>query len=92
MRQIVWGSLPFGEGVVLDPFMGSGSTVAAAEALGYESIGIEIDKEFVELARKAISKLASIKTDWESFEGPNGNGGSQKITDHPYDSRQLKLV
>jgi DNA modification methylase len=34
--QIVRASLPLGEGVVLDPFAGSGSTLAAAEAVGYK--------------------------------------------------------
>ena len=39
MRQIVRASLPLGNGIVLDPFMGGGSTIAAAIAVGYESIG-----------------------------------------------------
>ncbi len=43
MRQIVRASLPLGMGTLLDPFMGGGSTIAAALAVGYESIGIEID-------------------------------------------------
>ncbi|NLF41025.1 site-specific DNA-methyltransferase, partial [bacterium] len=43
MRQIVRGVLPLGEGVVVDPFAGAGSTLAAAEALGYESLGVEQD-------------------------------------------------
>ena len=34
MRQLVRGSLPLGKGVILDPFMGAGSTVAAASAMG----------------------------------------------------------
>jgi DNA modification methylase len=51
--------LPLGEGVVLDPFAGSGSTLAAATAVGYDSIGIEIDMKFAALARNAIPKLAA---------------------------------
>jgi hypothetical protein len=34
LRRVVYSSLPLGNGVVLDPFMGSGSTIAAAEAVG----------------------------------------------------------
>ena len=37
VRQLVCRVLPLGQGVVLDPFAGAGSTLAAAEALGYES-------------------------------------------------------
>ena len=62
MRQIVHAALPLGEGVVLDPFAGSGSTLAAAEAVGYASIGVERDKEFFSLAREAIPKLAKLRT------------------------------
>ena len=60
MRQIVWASLPLGVGVVLDPFMGGGSTIAAAVAVGYESIGLEIDPVFFKMAQKAIPRLASL--------------------------------
>ena len=62
LRQIVHAALPLGEGVILDPFAGSGSTLAAAEAVGYESIGVEKDKEFFSLAHEAIPKLANLKT------------------------------
>lgn len=61
LRQIVRGVLPLGEGMILDPFAGSGSTLAAAEAVGYESIGVEKEQRFFELARKAIPRLASFK-------------------------------
>lgn len=57
MRQVVRGSLPLGEGIVVDPFAGSGSTLAAANAVGYESIGVEADPKFVRLAAEAIPKL-----------------------------------
>ncbi|HEX2676415.1 MAG TPA: site-specific DNA-methyltransferase [Polyangiales bacterium] len=60
MRELVRAALPLGEGVVLDPFMGGGSTIAAATAVGYRSIGIERDEAFFELARKAIPKLAQL--------------------------------
>lgn len=43
MRTLIRGVLPLGNGVVLDPFCGAGSTLAAAESVGYESIGIEKD-------------------------------------------------
>ena len=59
LRCIVRASLPLGDGVVLDPFMGSGSTLAAARVVGYESIGIERDERFFTMAQKAIPALAS---------------------------------
>ncbi|MDD9819650.1 MAG: DNA methyltransferase [Nitrospira sp.] len=59
MRQIVRASLPVGEGVLLDPFMGGGSTIAAAVAVGYRSIGIESDPGFFAMARRAIPQLAA---------------------------------
>jgi len=60
MRQIVRASLPLGQGIVLDPFMGAGSTLAAACAVGYRSIGIEIDPEFFRMAREATPRLAAL--------------------------------
>ena len=41
MRALVRGVLALGQGVVLDPFCGAGSTLAAAESVRYESVGIE---------------------------------------------------
>lgn len=60
LRAIVRASLPLGEGVVLDTFAGSGSTLAAAEAVGYDSIGLEQDGNYFRLAREAIPKLAKM--------------------------------
>jgi site-specific DNA-methyltransferase (adenine-specific) len=60
MRQIVRAALPLGRGVVLDPFMGGGATIAAAVATGYESIGLEIDPEYFDVATRGIPRLAEM--------------------------------
>lgn len=50
LRELVRASLPLGEGIVLDPFAGSGSTVAAAAAVGYAAVGVERDAAYYQLA------------------------------------------
>lgn len=42
------------KGIILDPFMGSGSTGIAAKNLNFDFIGIEINEEYVEIARRRI--------------------------------------
>jgi DNA modification methylase len=61
LRLLVRGVLPLGEGTVLDPFAGSGSTLAASEAVGYRSVGVEKDPVFFEAARSAIPALTSYR-------------------------------
>lgn len=58
LRQLVRAALPLGDGTILDPFMGSGSTIAAAAACGLHSIGLEINLKYFELAEVAIPELA----------------------------------
>jgi len=41
-------------GMILDPFMGSGSTLKAAVAEGFRGIGIEMEAEYVEIAKERI--------------------------------------
>lgn len=69
LRQVVRASLPLGEGTVLDPFAGSGSTLAAAEAVGYRSVGLENDPEYFSIACDAIPRLAQ----FQPSSGPNGS-------------------
>lgn len=57
LRTLVRAALPLGEGVVLDPFAGSGSTLAAAAAVGYTAIGVERDPRYFEVARESIPGL-----------------------------------
>ncbi len=60
LRVLVRSLLPLGEGVLLDPFMGSGSTLAAATAVGYPSIGIELDPIYYESAVASIPQLSML--------------------------------
>jgi DNA modification methylase len=69
MRQVVRASLPLGEGIVLDPFMGAGSTIAAALAIGYESIGVELDRGYFDVARQAVPLLAKLPLRGTSLAG-----------------------
>lgn len=50
----------FAGDTVLDPFLGTGSTTLAAIATGRNSIGNELDSEYVALARKKIIKSIAI--------------------------------
>jgi site-specific DNA-methyltransferase (adenine-specific) len=52
-------------GVVLDPFMGSGSTLKAAELEGFDAIGIELDPAYIEIARRRIAADAPLFADVE---------------------------
>ena len=61
LRQIVRAALPLGIGIVYDPFAGSGSTLAAAEAIGYRAIGTDRDPQYFNMARTAFPKLTALQ-------------------------------
>lgn len=42
---------------VLDPFMGIGSTMLAAESLGLKSIGFELDSYYIQVAKERLSQM-----------------------------------
>lgn len=63
LRPLVRALLPLDCGIILDPFMGSGSTIAAAESQGFDSIGIERDQIFFEQAEQSIPRLVTLEDD-----------------------------
>lgn len=61
MRQLVYAALPLGEGVIADPFMGAGSTVAAACAMRLSCVGVERFQNYYDMGRVAIPQLSALK-------------------------------
>jgi hypothetical protein len=53
-------SSEFDSGIVLDPFMGSGTTALVAKKLGRRFIGIELKKDYIETANKRLSSILDI--------------------------------
>lgn len=66
LRTLARSLLPTGKGRVLDPFCGSGSTIAACSAIGYESIGVEIDDIYFSELSENIPALSIL---YPEFKG-----------------------
>ncbi len=78
LRQLAHASLPLGVGVIVDPFMGSGSTVAAAEAVGLCCVGVERYAEYYEMSRAAIPRLAQVPVRFKPAIDAGRDGDSEQ--------------
>ncbi|OFW09875.1 MAG: DNA methyltransferase [Acidobacteria bacterium RIFCSPLOWO2_02_FULL_59_13] len=57
MKYLVRLTIPdHDQHIVLDPFAGTGTTCLAAKELGHPFVGIEINSEYVEIARSRLSR------------------------------------
>ncbi len=65
LRILVRCLLPLGNGRILDPFAGSGSTIAACHAVGYDSVGLEIDEEYFKSLESNILALSALYPDFK---------------------------
>jgi site-specific DNA-methyltransferase (adenine-specific) len=69
----------FADDLVLDPFMGSGSSMVAAAKLGRRYVGYDLDPAYVELARQRVASLGSPGSPGEGEEdrsvGPDPGRG-----------------
>jgi site-specific DNA-methyltransferase (adenine-specific) len=72
LRILARSLLPTGKGRVLDPFAGSGSTIAACQAIGYDSVGVEVDAEYFASLEANIKIFAALypKFKGETLEMP----------------------
>ena len=87
LRILARSLLPVGEGVILDPFMGSGSSLAACQAIGYDSVGIEHHEPYFIKAHASIQSLAAL---YPNFKGNELEMPMETTASKPLSKRSLE--
>jgi modification methylase len=76
LHRIILASSNVGD-VVLDPFLGSGTTAVVAKRLGRSFIGVERDQSYAEAAKTRLAALASL--DQDSLQVAKGKRAEPRI-------------
>ena len=66
----------FADDLVLDPFLGSGSTLVAAARLGRRYVGYDLDPDYVALARRRVAEVDVARRRDFTIEAARGQGGA----------------
>ena len=77
------------DGVVLDPFNGSGTTAVAAKSLGRNYIGIDISEEYIEIARK---RLETETISRKEMKLPDYDRSEKKLQKDMEDDERIRLA
>lgn len=68
MEYLIKLVMPPKNGILFDPFCGSGTTILAAKRLGFEAIGIEKNEEYAEIAKARITNSKNKLHQLDLFE------------------------
>ena len=68
MRWVIEKAKP--QGVIVDPFMGSGSTLKAAQEMGFPAIGIELSEDYCKIAVDRLRQPSFFSIPDEPQDGP----------------------
>jgi site-specific DNA-methyltransferase (adenine-specific) len=93
LRILVRALLPLGTGRILDPFAGSGSTLAACQAVGYNSVGVEVDDEYFLGIENNIAILSEMYPNFrgETLEMPASAAQSRSRREAMAEGQELLL-
>ena len=58
--------------LVMDPFLGAGTTLLAAERAGHRGVGFEIDPDYLEKARQRLERISELAAHPPFARGPSG--------------------